>query len=396
MEHLQTHTDVKKYTQFPVHFTQLAVFCTVILLVFSCRPREERNSQIPPLPTEQKNTYQVHLQVLSEAIDDYPKNGDFYYKRAYLYFQNEQWAPSLQDMNKAIALDPNNGKYYLLRARLHQHLQRSDLAYADIEKAEKLQVQSSDFYTLLGELYTMRKQYDKATEALNKSLEKAPYNGQSFYWKGAIAMETGDTTTAMKLIRTSLEYNPGYVEAYNRMAEMLYNKRDTLQAKRYAQEGLQLASAHAGLHFTMGNIQKREGKLDSAKVHYLKALELNPSLYLASYRLGQIQLIERNYQDAINTFTKLRAYDKQIPEIYFLTGLGYERLGMKEEAMQQYEQGLQIDAGNAKLQKQYATLKWAIDHPIVVQKPAVIEPLEQLTAITTGTSEVKPIQEEKQ
>jgi tetratricopeptide (TPR) repeat protein len=98
------------------------------------------------------NTYKVHLQVLSDAIEDYPNNGDFYYKRAYLYFGNEQWTQALDDMNQALDLDPNNGKYYLLRARLHQHLQQPEQAYADIQKAEKLQVQSTDFYTLLGEL----------------------------------------------------------------------------------------------------------------------------------------------------------------------------------------------------------------------------------------------------
>jgi tetratricopeptide (TPR) repeat protein len=50
---------------------------------------------------------------------------------------------------------------------------------------------------------------------------------------------------------------------------------------------------------------------------------------------------EKNYQEAINTFTSLRAYDKKLPDIYYLTGLSYERIGNKEEALAQYQQGLE-------------------------------------------------------
>jgi tetratricopeptide (TPR) repeat protein len=187
-----------------------------VLLVASCRPREQRDTGIPPLPEGETNTYKVHVQVLSEAIESYPNKADFYFKRAHLYFGNQQWPQALEDMNQAVDLDPNNGKYYLLRARLHQHLQHSEQAFADIQKAEKLQVQSSDFYTLLGELYALRKEYDKAREALNKSLEKAPYSGAAFYWKGAVAAETGDTTSALRFLGAALQYQPGNVETYDR------------------------------------------------------------------------------------------------------------------------------------------------------------------------------------
>jgi tetratricopeptide (TPR) repeat protein len=273
---------------------------------------------------------------------------------------------------------------------LHQHLLQGEQAYADIQKAEKLQVQSTDFYTLLGELYALRKEYDKAKEALDKSLENDPFNGAAFYWKGAIAAETGDTTAALKYLSAALQYQPGNVDTYDRLTGIFQAKRDTLLSKKFALQGLQLVSGHAGLHYKLASVYKTTGKSDSAKIHYRKALELNPSLYLANYHLGEIYVKERNYQEAINTFAGLRAYEKKLPDIYYLTGLSYERIGNKEEAMAQYEQGLQMNANNAKLQKQYKTLKWAIEHPYV-QKPAILQPLESLPAITP---EIKPNQDE--
>jgi tetratricopeptide (TPR) repeat protein len=362
------------------------IFISFIMLATACQPREQRDTSIPPLPEGEANTYKVRLQVLNDAINDYPSNGEFYYKRAYLYFGNEQWTQALDDMNQALELDPNNGKYYLLRARLHQHAQQPEQAYADIQKAEKLQVQSTEFYTLLGELYVLRKEYDKAREALDKSLETAPYNGTAFYWKGAAAAETGDTTVALKFLAAALQYQPGKVETYDRLAGIFQARKDTVLTKKFATQGLQLASGHAGLHFKLANVYKVTGKSDSAKIHYKKALELNPSLYLAHYHLGEIYVQEKNYQQAVNTFTSLRAYDKKLPDIYYLAGLSHERMGNKEEALAHYQQGLELNANNTKLQKQYNTLKWAIDHPYT-QKPAILQSLEPLPAITP---EIKP------
>jgi tetratricopeptide (TPR) repeat protein len=153
--------------------------------------------------------------------------------------------------------------------------------------------------------------------------------------------------------------------------------------------GLQLVPGHAGLHYKMANVYKTTGKTDSAKIHYRKALELNPSLYLANYYIGELYMLEKNYQEAINTFSQLRAYDKKLPDIYYLTGLSYERIGNKEEALAQYQQALQINGNNPKLQKQYANLKWAMEHPI--QKPAILQRLDPLPSITP---EIKPNQEE--
>jgi tetratricopeptide (TPR) repeat protein len=133
----------------------------------------------------------------------------------------------------------------------------------------------------------LRKEYDKAREALDKSLEKAPYNGAAFYWKGVVAAETGDTTSALKFLAAALQYQPGNVETYDRLAGIFQARRDTLLLKSLHAKDCSLASGHAGLHYKLANVYKTTGKSDSAKIHYRKALELNPSLYLANYYLGE-------------------------------------------------------------------------------------------------------------
>jgi tetratricopeptide (TPR) repeat protein len=85
-----------------------------------------------------------------------------------------------------------------------------------------------------------------------------------------------------------------------------------LLSKKYAALGLQLMPGHAGLHYKMGNVYQTTGRTDSAKIHFRKALEANPSLYMAQYHIGELFMQEKNYQEAINTFSQLRAHDKKL------------------------------------------------------------------------------------
>jgi tetratricopeptide (TPR) repeat protein len=90
-----------------------------------------------------------------------------------------------------------------------------------------------------------------------------------------------------------------------------------------------------------------QGDLNGALVEYQKALDVNKTSSLASYRIGEIFFQQRNYQSAANSFRDaLRGDDDpKWTEVWSHVELGriFDVTGQRERAVNEYRLAIQTN-----------------------------------------------------
>ena len=96
-----------------------------------------------------------------------------------------------------------------------------------------------------------------------------------------------------------------------------------------------------------GQQQVAQGDLIAAIAEYQKALDANKASSLANYRLGEIFLLQKNYQTAANTFRDaLRGDgDPRWTEVWSHINLGkiFDCTGQRERAVNEYRLAVQTN-----------------------------------------------------
>ena len=127
----------------------------------------------------------------------------------------------------------------------------------------------------------------------------------------------------------------------------------------------QLPPRHRDVAVLRGQEQVAQGDLTQALIEYQKALDANKNSSLASYRIGEVFFMQRNYQSAANSFRDaLRGdLDPRWTEVWSHIELGriFDVTGQRERAVNEYRLALQtndntqgaINEARALMQKPY-------------------------------------------
>lgn len=91
----------------------------------------------------------------------------------------------------------------------------------------------------------------------------------------------------------------------------------------------------------------REGKVDEAGAHFLKAVEIQPDLAEAHYSLGLVMLQTGHLDEAIDHLRRALEQQPRYAEAHGNLGDAYSQTGQTSEAIVQYQAVLAIEPGNA-------------------------------------------------
>ena len=221
-------------------------------------------------------------------------------------------------------------------------------------KAEKKGGSDAGLYLSIGEMYFIFKQYQKSIEYLNKSLQKAQFNEQAYFYKGMVYAETGDTSRALSSLRTAIEMDPKYVDAYNALFKIHNAKKEHELAGQYLSSGLRFAPDDAILWFNQGVLFRNTNQPDTAAGSFQRALQLDSSFYMASYELGKLLYQKENYKEAVPYLQRAYANDAQLAGIEALLAYSLEQTGKYAEAKEMYQRASDENPADVEVQKGYA------------------------------------------
>jgi tetratricopeptide (TPR) repeat protein len=205
-------------------------------------------------------------------------------KMAYIYFQEGRWDKAVEEYKKLLTLDPEDinthnmlGDVYVKKGAFREAYEEYAKVVADL---------------------TSRGQADKAT-IVNKKIASIDTDAlppearakQSLIkrtLKAEIAMEQGDTQTAIEAFGEVLKLDPENIGLYSKLAELLVSKGKIAEAvQQYA---------------VMGAAYLKNRLYKKAQEAFQKILELDPNQVEARINLAQIFIKQGSESDAKKEF----------------------------------------------------------------------------------------------
>lgn len=316
----------------------------LVIGVCGCYSDARQNTRIPPVPAEDATQrVKAGVEYLSNIIRRSPNSALNYHKRAELYMILRDFPLAFEDINTALDISPSNGLYLLTRARVLRQLKRYDEALAAARRAEVLQQDTPELYVLLGDLTQQKRQYRQARLYLAKALQMAPYDGEAYFYTGLLDARQGDTLSGIALMERALELKPRFLPAYVELTSIHTRLREYDQAREINRVGLKYFPKESALHYTRGGLYYSQKRLDSALICYRKAINYDTTNYMADFYAGIIYLKWNSIPQAIKSFQKVARYDAKYPQIHFLLGTAFDRIGNLEGSIEQYTLATQAD-----------------------------------------------------
>lgn len=314
---------------------QVNIYFLLIIasLLAACGQGNRDRSKIPPSPYQTESVMNTAaVDALTEAIRSNPSVAENYFKRASIFLKTNNTERALEDINRADQLKQNTGKYLFVKAMILRKMKRYNEAFSFAQSAEILNIDTPELYTLLGDLSQQKNDLVSAEKYLAKSLQIAPYDGETHFYKGTLAARKGDTLKAIALINQAIEMKPSFREGYSKLTEVLQNYRMYDSALVVNKSAMVQFPKNADLFVERGLVFFKVGRLDSALVNYEKAAALDGKRTDVLLYSGAIYYRWKSYERALQNYEKVLDINENTPKVDYLIGLTQEQLGNIEKS----------------------------------------------------------------
>jgi protein O-GlcNAc transferase len=121
-----------------------------------------------------KNQFAPALDLLQQAIEKDPQNGDAYSQLAKIFFSEGEIEKANDAVDRALAIHPYRPDYLYVKGCLLEREGNLDEALQEFERTVLVNPKESDAYYEMGMLYEKRGDQKSAVAALRKSVELSP------------------------------------------------------------------------------------------------------------------------------------------------------------------------------------------------------------------------------
>ncbi|WP_158561311.1 tetratricopeptide repeat protein [Emticicia sp. C21] len=328
LEHAQRHALEMMQKTLNIYFLLI-----ITVLLAACGQGNRDRSKIPPSPFQLESVMNTAaVDALTDAIRSNPSVAENYFKRAAVFLKINNTERAMEDINRADQLKQNTGKYLFVKALILRKMKRYNEAFSFAQSAEILNVDTPELYTLLGDLSQQKNDIPSAEKYLAKSLQIAPYDGETHFYKGTLAARKGDTLTAISLINKAIEMKPSFREGYTKLTEVLQNYRMYDSALVVNKSAMMQFPNSADLFVERGLVFFKFGRLDSALVNYEKAAAIDNKRTDVLLYSAAIYYRWKSYTKALENYEKALDINEDTPKVNYLIGLTQEQLGNMEGA----------------------------------------------------------------
>ena len=322
------------------------LYCLIIIssILFACGQGNRERSKIPPTPFQTESIQNTaSLEALTDAIRSNPSVAENYYKRAAVLHKMSDLQKALEDINRADRLKQNTGKYLFVKALILRDLKKYSEAFASAQSAEILNIDTPELYTLLGDLSQQRNDLKIAEQYLAKSLQIAPFDGETYFYQGTLAARKGDTTTAILKMNKAIDMKPSFKEGYIKLTEILKNRKLYDSALAVNKSAIQQFPKNAEFFIDRGSVFAKFGRLDSALFYYDIASALDSRRTDALLYSATVYFRWKNYTKALEYYEKVLDINSEIPKINYFIGLTLEQLGQTTKAEEFLKEAVEKD-----------------------------------------------------
>ena len=165
---------------------------------------------------------------------------------------------------------------------------------------------------------------------------------------GAIAcFQTGDARTAVTLLESAIDHEPGFVDAHNNLGNVLKAEGDLLRAETAYRRAIEIAPAYFDAHFNLGIVLEAMNRPAEARDCYARALDVQPDFLPAYLNSGNALKALGKLDEALEYYRWVLEVEPQNVDARNNLGAVYYELTRYDEAEAAYREALAIDAEHA-------------------------------------------------
>ena len=212
-----------------------------------------------------------------------------------------------QFLEKAVELDPTFAVAYLHLAWAYGELENTEARNEAYEKAKTFSAKSTDKERLLIESAYARaieRDPEKRFRLLKQIANKYPKEKRIHYDLGFYYESKNMFDQAIEEYKEALRLDPDYGYAINQIAYRYVEMGDFEKAIEYFKRYASVSPGDANPIDSMAELYFRMGRIEEAIAKYKEALEIKPDFYAASWSIGYIHALEKNYREATIWFDK--------------------------------------------------------------------------------------------
>jgi tetratricopeptide (TPR) repeat protein len=309
-------------------------------LVQSCQNMQERTAQNP---TTQVITIQDSIDYYTGLIKSDPANYELFSKRSELFIRSGRIDPAFRDINAALELNQEDPGVFLLLGDIYFILGQTDNSLNAYKKAYSLDRENVKPLLSLAEAYLVLQDYTESSRYLDMAASVDVNHPKTYFLKGIVSMETGDTVSALTNLKIAGNIDSLYFEAFMQTGSLLSSLGDSTAVDYYRAALHASPNDERALFLTALALQEK-GDFSAALEHYDRLLKIYPENKNAAFNSGYIYLVEfEDYDLAIDFFRKAITIDPSFVRAVYNLGRSYEAKSMYEEARKQYRQALALE-----------------------------------------------------
>ena len=271
---------------------------------------------------------------VTEALSRNPYVVNCYELRGITRIQQKKFALAAEDYTRALRYDPDNQSLWHNRALCRIRQELYDQALCELDTMLARWTRHAPAYNMKAEVFMLQRDTTKAVEALEKSLEIDPYDGQTWAARSIISLAREEWKAAEEQLSKSIHLLPRRSDTYINRALARFNRNNLRGAMADYDTALDLDPNNFLGHYNRGLLRAQVGDDNRAITDFDFVLRMEPDNVMARFNRAVLLDKTGDLKAAIDDYTKV------IDEYpYFWTGLQaradcYRRLGMKGKAEQ--------------------------------------------------------------
>jgi tetratricopeptide (TPR) repeat protein len=287
--------------------------------------------------------YQESIPLLRAAYKIDPGNYDNEYDLALALKGSGEFAAARRHVERLLA-HSDNADLHRLAGEIDEKLGDPLAAVHEYERAVREDPSEQNYFAWGSELLFHRAVW-QAKAVFEEGVKKYPKSGRMLTALGAALFAGALYDEAALRLCAASDLNPADPEPYIFMGKIEMaspNPLACVEQKLARFVRLQPDNSLANYFYAM-TIWKQQGQtvsdeaLGEVEAMLAKAVAIDPKCSGAFLQLGNLSSSQRNYQKAIEFYSKAIAANSQLSEAHYRLGVAYDRAGDREKARQEFQ-----------------------------------------------------------
>jgi tetratricopeptide (TPR) repeat protein len=290
------------------------------------------------------NAADTALYYFQQSLVYRPDFGLAYYEIGNMQFKRNKFEEAVQMLEKAVLLEPTRTEIYKLLGDTNVKLQRYAEAIKRYQRATELTPNDNVIWSALADAYRYRGMYPDAIKNYEKSLELEPNYFPAHLGLGITYENTEQFDQAILHYRRATELRPDDNQAHLALGTILYRQLKQFDAARKEfNTVLNVNSQNPTAHFGLGQINMAEGYYSNAIGDFQDAIKAKPDYAEAYSEMGKAYRYRKNYEFALEAYSKATTLNPNLAEPYQGMGILYHQV-FKDypKALLNYQQFLKV------------------------------------------------------